>query len=86
MGSNYCNEFIEHAEGWLSFTYAIGRFYLREEEISSLQSDEEQKNLHVCLCHLQSEFYKRTLFVVYLFLVQNLMPAMPSRHPNEKDE
>ena len=71
----------EHTSHTEDYLYATE--YLQGEERSSLQHDGEQKTLHACLCHLQSEFYKRTLFVVYVISVQDLMPAMPSHHTNE---
>lgn len=79
MNVNNYNELVKHTED-----IPPRMSYLQEEEISSPQNGEEQKSLHVYLCHLQSEFYRRILFVVYLISVQDLMPAMPSHHTKVK--
>lgn len=53
---------------------------LQDGEKFALQHAVAQRNLHECLYHLQSVFYKRTLSVVWFVSVQTLMPAMSPCH------
>lgn len=54
--------------------------FLQDGGKFALQHAVAQRNLHECLYHLQSVFYKRTLSVVWFVSVQALLPATSPCH------
>jgi hypothetical protein len=56
------------------------KVFLQDGGKFALQHAVAQRNLHECLYHLQSVFYKRTLSVVWFVSVQGLMPATSPCH------